>query len=152
MARNPRKIATSEPKWRTRCSRHQGYQYKCFHVLWQSRRRKWNTILRELAARSLQWVNLAWGMNSIWHNNDILLVLLMAFSNLSVVMCILGLGASATWKEGNHGSGLLEWFAWSEAVKINIEGNLHSFCSTCAKDANAKTAICRAQFRCILQG
>jgi hypothetical protein len=37
-------------------------------------------------------------------------------------LCILGFGASATWKEGNHGLGLLEWFAWSEAVEITIEG------------------------------
>jgi hypothetical protein len=36
-------------------------------------------------------------------------------------MCIVGVGASATWKEGNYGSGLLEWSPWSETVEITIE-------------------------------
>ena len=33
---------------------------------------------------------------------------------------MLGVGTSAPWKESNNGSGLLEWFAWSEAVEITI--------------------------------
>lgn len=36
-------------------------------------------------------------------------------------MCILDPGASTTWKEGDNGTGLLEWFAWSEVVEITIE-------------------------------
>jgi hypothetical protein len=33
---------------------------------------------------------------------------------------MLGVGTSAPWKESNNGSGLLEWFAWSEAVEVTI--------------------------------
>ena len=62
----------------------------------------------------------------------------MAFSNSYHVMCILGVGASATWKEGNRSPGLLEWFAWPEAVEITIEGKI--CIRVTAKDAERNRA------------
>jgi hypothetical protein len=63
--------------------------------------------------------------------------------------CILGVGASATRKEGNYSSGLLEWFAWSEAVDITIEGRcaftLEPMCKGC-KTENCLTCLVYTHF------
>jgi hypothetical protein len=63
--------------------------------------------------------------------------------------CILGVGASATWKEGNYSSGLLEWFAWSEAVEVTIEGKsaftLQLMCKGC-KEKNRMMCLVYTHF------
>jgi hypothetical protein len=44
----------------------------------------------------------------------------VSLSLSDLLLRMLGVGTSAPWKESNNGSGLLEWFAWSEAVEITV--------------------------------
>lgn len=63
------------------------------------------------------------------------------------MLSVLGVGASTTWKESINGTGLLEWFAWSKALEINIEW-IYAFAlqAACSSYAQRGTPLGRCKF------